>query len=163
MATFASPAPQLTCDDLLRLQPSLQAYLDRFRPLFPCRDQAASFVAYAEGLLSGERRKSVERMVLRQLEGDMNQVCRLQYFAADSPWSDQPFLERHRQAVGAELGTREGVFLVDTTDMPKQGVHSVGVARPYCGRPVGWPTARRGCSWPMPGRAEPRWSTGGCS
>ena len=30
----------------------------------------------------------------------MNQVRRLQYFAADSPWCDRPFLERHRQAVG---------------------------------------------------------------
>ena len=67
----------------------------------------------------------------------MNQVRRLQYFAADSPWSDQPFLECHWQTVGSELGTREGVLLVDTTDMPKQGVHSVGVARQYCGRPVG--------------------------
>ena len=86
-----SPAPQLTCDDLLRLRPSLQAHLERFLPLFPRRDQGASFLAYAEGLLSGERRKSVERMVLRQLDGDMNQVRRLQYFAADSPWSDRPF------------------------------------------------------------------------
>ena len=163
MAALSSPAPQLTCDDLLQLRPSLQAYLDRFRPLFPHRDQAASFAAYADGLLSGEQRKSVERMVLRQLDGDMNQVRRLQYFAADGSWSDQPFLERHRQAVGAELGTREGVFLVDTTDMPKQGVHLVGVAWQYCGRPVGWPTARRGCSWPTPGRAARPWSTGGCS
>jgi SRSO17 transposase len=134
MTTVPSPAPPLTCDDLRRLQPSLQAYLARFLPLFPRRDQGASFLAYAEGLLSGERRKSVERMVLRELDGDMNQVRRLQYFAADSPWSDQPFLEGHWQAVGAALGTREGVFLVDTTDMPKQGVHSVGVARQYCGR-----------------------------
>ncbi len=134
MAADTAPVPQLTCDDLIRLQLSPQAYLDRFRSLFPRRDQAVSFVAYAEGLLFGERRKSVERMVLRELDGDMNQVRRLQYFAADSSWSDQPFLERHRQAVGAELGTREGVFLVDTTDMPKQGMHSVGVARQYCGR-----------------------------
>ena len=58
-------------------------------------------------------------MVLRQPDSDMNQVRRLQYFAADNPWSDRLFLERHWQAVGAELGTREGVFLVDTTDMPK--------------------------------------------
>ncbi|MYD89365.1 MAG: transposase [Caldilineaceae bacterium SB0662_bin_9] len=87
---------------------------------------------------------------------------RLQYFVADSFWSDQPFLERHRQAVGAELGTREGVFLVDTTDMPMQGVHSVGVARQYCGRPVGRPAARRGCSRPTQGRAEPRGSTSDC-
>ena len=134
MAALASPAPPLTCDDLLQLQPCLGAYLENFLPLFPRRDQGTSFLAYCEGLVSGERRKSVERMVLRELEGDMNQVRRLQYFAADSPWCDQPFLARHRQAVGAELGTREGVFLVDTTDMPKQGVHSVGVARQYCGR-----------------------------
>ncbi len=59
MATVPSPALQLTCNDLLQLQPSLQAYLDRFRPLFPRRDQAASFSAYAEGLLSEEQRKSV--------------------------------------------------------------------------------------------------------
>ena len=66
MTAVPAPAPQLTCDDLHRLQPSLQAYLARFLPLFPRRDQGASFLAYAEGLLSGERRKSVERMVLRE-------------------------------------------------------------------------------------------------
>ena len=43
-----------------------QAYLEHFRPLFPRRDQAASFAAYAEGLLTGEQRKSIERMVLRE-------------------------------------------------------------------------------------------------
>ena len=37
MAGVPSPALQLTCDDLLPLPPSLQAYLDRFRPLFPRR------------------------------------------------------------------------------------------------------------------------------
>ena len=31
--------------------------------------------------------------------------------------------------MGAELDTREGVSLVDTTDIPKQGVHSVSVVR----------------------------------
>ncbi|MYD91553.1 MAG: hypothetical protein F4Y08_14695 [Caldilineaceae bacterium SB0662_bin_9] len=72
MAADTAPVPQLTCDDLIRLQLSLQAYLDRFRSLFPRRDQAVSFAVYAEGLLSGERRKSVERMVLRELDGDMN-------------------------------------------------------------------------------------------
>ena len=49
MAALASPAPQLTCDDLLRLKPSLQAYLECFLSLFPRRDQGASFLAYAEG------------------------------------------------------------------------------------------------------------------
>ena len=98
MAVLVSPAPQLTCDDLL--QPSLQACLERFRPLVPRRDQGASFLVYAEGLLSRERRKSVERMVLRQLDGDMNQVRRPRYFAADSPWSGRPFPD----AIGRRWG-----------------------------------------------------------
>lgn len=66
MAADRAPAPPLTCDDLLQLKPCLRAYLENFLPLFPRCDQGASFLAYCEGLLSGERRKSVERMVLRE-------------------------------------------------------------------------------------------------
>ncbi len=120
----AVPAPQLTFNDLHRLQPSLHAYLARFLPLFPRCDQGVSFLAYAEGLLSGERSKSVERMALRELEGHEPGALPA-VLCGGQPWSDPPFLERHWQAVGAALGTREGVFLVDTIDMPKQGVHLV--------------------------------------
>ena len=74
MAAIPSPVLQLICDDMLQLKPSLQTYPECFQPLFPRRDQGISFLAYAEGLLSGERRKSVESMVLCQLDGDMNQV-----------------------------------------------------------------------------------------
>lgn len=65
MATDSTPAPPLTCDDLLQLKPCLGSYLENFLPLFPRRDQGTSFLAYCKGLVSGERRKSVERMVLR--------------------------------------------------------------------------------------------------
>lgn len=118
-----------TAVDLRRpasLKPSLLAHRECFLLLFPRRDQGAS---YTKGLLSEERRKSIEHMALQRLTGNMNQVRRLQYFVADSPWSDQPFLERHWQETEAVLGTREGSLLVGTTDMPKQGVHSAGVAR----------------------------------
>lgn len=42
----AFPAPQLTCDDLLRLKLSLPAYSSRFLPLLPRRKQRVSFLAY---------------------------------------------------------------------------------------------------------------------
>lgn len=79
------------CRGLLQLRPSLQACLECFRLLFARRDQGTFFAACTEGLLSGERSRSSERMVLQQLEGDINQVRRLLYFAAGSPWSHRPF------------------------------------------------------------------------
>ncbi len=72
MTVAFSLAPQLTCDDLLHLKPSLQAYLECFHFLFPRCDQGASLVAYAEGQLPEERRKPIKRMVLRWLAGEMN-------------------------------------------------------------------------------------------
>ena len=68
------PGPAVDLRRPAPVQTGLQGGLDRFRPLFPRRDQTASFGAHAEGLLSDERRKSVERRVLRQLGGDMNQA-----------------------------------------------------------------------------------------
>ena len=52
----------------------MQTCLDRFQFLIPRCDHATSFATYIEGLLSGERRKSVKRRVLHPLDGDMNQV-----------------------------------------------------------------------------------------
>ena len=94
MTTAFSPSPQLTCDDLLHLKPSLQAYLECFSPVPAPRPSGVLQRLRRGPALSEEQRKSVERMVQHQLESDMNQV-RHQYFMAHSPWSDRPFLERH--------------------------------------------------------------------
>ena len=84
MAVLASPAPQLTCDDLPQLQPSL----DRFRPLFPRRDQAGLLRRLCRGAFVRRAAQVGRAHGLRQLDGDMNQVLRPRYFAADSPCSD---------------------------------------------------------------------------
>ena len=78
--------------DTAPVRPSLQAYLDRFRPLFPRRDQAASFGVYAEDLLSGTVQVGRAHGPA-PAGGDMNQVHRLQYFAVDGSWSDRPFAD----------------------------------------------------------------------
>ena len=50
------PSPVVDLRRPAPARPSLQACPDHFRPLFARRDQATTFAAYAEGLLSGERR-----------------------------------------------------------------------------------------------------------
>src|SRR5262245_62403808 len=52
-----------------------------------------------------------------------------QHFITDAPWTVAPLW----RALRAAIPDRSGVLLLDGTSFPKQGRHSVGVARQYCG------------------------------
>jgi SRSO17 transposase len=59
----------------------------------------------------------------------------LHHFVADAPWNDTAMLERVRQQVFTMRKHDPVVaWIVDDTGFPKQGKHSVGVARQYCGQ-----------------------------
>lgn len=53
----------------------------------------------------------------------------LQHFVMDPPWSAEAIWRRLR----AVLPERREILSLDETSFPKQGPHSVGVARQYCG------------------------------
>lgn len=48
-------------------------------------------------------------------------------------WDADAVRDDLRSYVVAELGDPKGVLVIDETGFPKQGTHSVGVARQYCG------------------------------
>ncbi len=52
-----------------------------------------------------------------------------QHFITDAPWS----ADRVWRHLRATVPDRTGVLILDGTSFPKQGPHSVGVARQYCG------------------------------
>ena len=52
-----------------------------------------------------------------------------QHFISHAPWDVTRIWRQLRAAIPA----REGVVILDATSFPKQGMHSVGVARQYCG------------------------------
>src|SRR3990170_430133 len=84
---------------------------------------------YLRGLLLEARRKSCQPMAERLPDGD--EQC-LQQFLNQSPWEWEPVREAIAKKMGAALG-EGGCWIVDDTGFPKQGKHSVGVARQYSG------------------------------
>ena len=58
----------------------------------------------------------------------------MHHFVAKAKWSDAEMLRRVCQWVVPKMEfSRGGWWIVDDTGFPKQGRHSVGVARQYCG------------------------------
>ncbi len=84
---------------------------------------------YLRGLLLEGRRKSVQPIAERLPDGDEQG---LQQFLNQSPWEWEPVRAAIAKKMSAALG-EEGCWIVDDTGFPKQGRHSVGVARQYSG------------------------------
>ena len=103
-------------------------------------DRVAPFRGYCTGLLLPVRRKSVEPMAAHLAPQRVrSEHQRLHHFVADAAWSDDVVLAAVRDYVLERVVPRAGVaeaLLIDDTGFPKQGSHSVGVARQYCG-PLG--------------------------
>jgi SRSO17 transposase len=87
---------------------------------------------YLQGLLGPGERKSVEPMAARVAPGDVQQ---LHHFVSTSPWDTAPLEEELVHQADRLLGGPKAVLVIDDTALVKQGTHSVGVQRQYCGDP----------------------------
>ena len=98
-------------------------------------DRHAGLRGYSTGLMSPLKRKSVEPMASHLAPtATRARHQSLHHFVADSAWSDEQMLLRVAQWVVPAMDFSDGGWwIVDDTGFPKQGVHSVGVARQYCG------------------------------
>ncbi len=85
---------------------------------------------YLKGLLLPGERKSLEPLAERVCPADVQQ---LHHFLSTSPWPTEPLQEVLLEKADRLVGGSEAVLLIDDTALVKQGRHSVGVARQYCG------------------------------
>ncbi len=105
----------------------LATWLEPFEREFGHVAQRGAFRRYLLGLLSDSRRKSMSAMLDRV--SDPGTYQSFQHFITHAPWQAERVWRRLR----AVIPEREGVLILDGTSFPKQGTHSVGVARQYCG------------------------------
>lgn len=98
-------------------------------------DRQAGLRGYCTGLMAPLERKSVQPMAAHLApSATRSRHQSLHHFVADSAWSDEQMLLRVAQWVVPAMDFSDGGWwIVDDTGFPKQGRHSVGVARQYCG------------------------------
>jgi SRSO17 transposase len=92
---------------------------------------------YTKGLMLSIERKSIEPMAARLAPGHVRQMHQcLHHIVADAAWSDSDILREVRRQVLPAMTRNHALaaWIVDDTGFPKKGIHSVGVARQYCGQ-----------------------------
>jgi SRSO17 transposase len=125
------PVINLALRDVEALADELLAYHAHFASLFQRSEQRTWALTYLQGQLADLERKSIEPMALALPDGN---VQALQQFISLGAWDDAAILKTHQQLVADTLGDlHSGVLIIDGCDFPKQGSHSVGVARQWCG------------------------------
>jgi len=115
----------------------LQAYLDGLTGAAGHADRIVPIENYTRGLLLPIERKSVEPMAARLAPGNVRQMHQsLHHIVADAAWSDEALLKQVRSQVLPAMTRKHALaaWIVDDTGLPKKGIHSVGVARQYCGQ-----------------------------
>jgi SRSO17 transposase len=125
------PELELRPEEVETLAEELMEFHESFADLYYRVEQAHWSYKYLQGLMLPIERKSIQPMALA-LEG--GNVQAMQQFIGQGLWEDEKLLEKHRQLVNETLGEEDGVYIIDGSEFPKKGQHSVGVARQWCGR-----------------------------
>src|SRR5712691_9259954 len=113
------------------------AYVEGLASVIGQADRAKPLRDYCVGLMMPGTRKSVEPMAaVTAPERTAAQHQSLLHFVGEGRWSDRKVLAKVREMVLPKI-ERHGpieAWIIDDTGFPKQGRHSVGVARQYCGQ-----------------------------
>ena len=95
------------------------------------RDNAAVAERYLQGLAQAEEATFAAMATV------VEQGCeqQFQHFISNSPWRHEPVVEQIGRDADRLLGGKPtSALIIDESSFAKQGEHSVGVARKWCGR-----------------------------
>ena len=124
-------------DSAVEMMHRLAAYLGELTTVVGHAGRVQPMMAYCAGLLVTPGRRNAETMAVATKPACVPaQHQSLMHIVANSEWSDEQMLAKVRELVVPSM-TRRGpieVWIIDDTSFPKQGKHSVGVQRQYCGQ-----------------------------
>jgi SRSO17 transposase len=113
------------------------AYVDELSKVIGHADRTGPLRDYCTGLLMPCERKSVEPMAAMMAPSRVSSEHQsLLHFVGQARWSDEAVLGKVQELVMPAIVEQGPIkaWIIDDTGFAKKGVHSVGVARQYCGR-----------------------------
>jgi SRSO17 transposase len=125
------PWVKLTEEDLQGISQELIRFHQQFHECYGRLEHHRLGLAYFSGLLSNLEAKSVEPIALAFL--DEHTVRPLQQFLKVGRWHQEQMETKHQILLGDSLSSPKGMITADSSEFPKKGKESVGVARQYCG------------------------------
>ena len=136
----------MTREEVRAAARKVTAWHQRFAPLFGRKEAREHSLVYVKGLLSKEKRKSIEPLALQFARGPegaaatQNEVVALQGFITYSPWKEADVFQEIQAVFAEELmptaaqSSTGVVGVIDESGFVKAGTESVGVAHQWCGR-----------------------------
>lgn len=125
------PTMDLTEEDHNLMADELVAFHEQFHNCLGRIEHQRLGLAYMSGLISNVKGKSVEPIALEFL--DQHGVRALQRFMKNYRWDHRAMEAAHQAILSEMIGSPGGMINVDSSEFPKKGKESVGVARQYCG------------------------------
>jgi SRSO17 transposase len=113
------------------------AYIERLSSVIGSADRVGPLRDCCVGLVMPAERKSVEPMTALTAPARVaTQRQSLLQFVGEGRWSDEKVLTKVRAVVLPKIERHGAIeaWIIDDAGTPKQGRHSVGVARQYCGQ-----------------------------
>ena len=114
---------------VMNLGNELAEYLEPFRAGINYPSQAVYTEIFIKGFLSDLQYKSAEPIALRY---DVS-VRGAQRFLKDGKWNTKMMLDIYQAKLSDTISDKNAMITLDECGIPKKGIHSVGVARQYCG------------------------------
>lgn len=123
----------ITDDTIKVLADELVSFHNNFNSCFYRIEQHVLGQCYLKGLLSDIERKNIESIALRYFDANSNEVRSLQKFMTNYRWDEDLMLRKCQTMLADLIASGDGMITIDSSEIPKKGKESVGVARQYCG------------------------------
>ena len=121
---------EVAVDDVLGIEKELESFLEPYLDLFPRREQREHAALYVTGRLQELPRRTTEPIATER--GKKRRP--LQHFVGAGKWDDEALRAKLCRHVAKEIGTADGVLILDGSGFQKSGPESVGTQRQWCGR-----------------------------